>query len=153
MHYSRNPVVLEGYSDAGWISDIQDTKGTSGYVFTLERGVVSWKSSRQTIITRSTMESESAALDKTGEEVEWLRQFLEDIPKWPKRVPTVFKSSSKVRDLVSSAAVEDHPLLYPGRPMTLDLKHRGAVESVLRKLRFKQASATLEDYWITTQFL
>ncbi|KAL4342554.1 hypothetical protein GQ457_08G027300 [Hibiscus cannabinus] len=47
----------------------------------------------------------------------------------------IVKGSSKVRDLVSSAAVEDHPLLYPGRPTTLDLKHRGAVESVLRKLQ------------------
>ncbi|KAK8669225.1 hypothetical protein V6N13_106661 [Hibiscus sabdariffa] len=56
LHYSRDPVVLEGYSDASWIFDIQDTKGTSGYVFTLGGGAVSWKSSRQTIITRSTME-------------------------------------------------------------------------------------------------
>ncbi|KAK8557125.1 hypothetical protein V6N13_035229 [Hibiscus sabdariffa] len=81
--------VLEGYLDASWISDIQDTKGTSGYVFTLGGGAVSWKSSRQTIITRSTMESDFVALDKIGEEAEWLRQFLEDIPEWPKPVPTV----------------------------------------------------------------
>ncbi|KAK8685585.1 hypothetical protein V6N13_041585 [Hibiscus sabdariffa] len=76
LHYSRDPAVLEGYSDVSWISDIQDTKGTSGYVFTLGGGAVSWKSSRQTIITRSTMESKFVALDKTGEEAEWLRQFL-----------------------------------------------------------------------------
>ncbi|KAK4714111.1 hypothetical protein R3W88_020018 [Solanum pinnatisectum] len=30
------------------------------------------------------MESEFIALDKAGEEVEWLRNFLEDIPYWPK---------------------------------------------------------------------
>ncbi|KAK8553243.1 hypothetical protein V6N13_024310 [Hibiscus sabdariffa] len=89
LHYSRDPAVLEGYSYASWISDIQDTKGTSGYVFTLGGGAVSWKSSRQTIINRSTMESEFVALDKTGEEAEWLRQFLEDIPEWPKPVPTL----------------------------------------------------------------
>ena len=29
------------------------------------------------------MESEFIALDKAGEEVEWLRNFLEDIPFWP----------------------------------------------------------------------
>ena len=81
--------MLEGFSDASWISDIQDTKGTSGYVFTLGGGAVSWKSSRQTIITRSTMESEFVALDKSREEAEWLRNFLEDIPEWPKPVPTI----------------------------------------------------------------
>ncbi|KAA3466399.1 Zinc finger, CCHC-type [Gossypium australe] len=68
LHYSRDPVVLEGFSDASWISNIQDTKGTSGYVFTLGGEAVSWKSSRQTIITRSAMESEFVALDKYGEE-------------------------------------------------------------------------------------
>ncbi|XP_039032912.1 secreted RxLR effector protein 161-like [Hibiscus syriacus] len=66
LHYSRDPAVLEGFSDASWISDIQDTKGTSGYIFTLGGGVVSWKYSRKTIITRSMMESEFVALDKTG---------------------------------------------------------------------------------------
>jgi hypothetical protein len=35
VHYTRYPAVLEGYSDANWISDTNDTKSTSGYVFTL----------------------------------------------------------------------------------------------------------------------
>ena len=35
------------------------------------------------------MKSEFVALDKCGEEAEWLRQFLEDIPKWPKPVPAI----------------------------------------------------------------
>ena len=35
------------------------------------------------------MESEFIALDKAGEGAEWLRNFLEDIPKWPKPVPVV----------------------------------------------------------------
>ncbi|KAK4338375.1 hypothetical protein RND71_042862 [Anisodus tanguticus] len=30
------------------------------------------------------MESEFIALDKAGEEAEWLRNFLENIPFWPK---------------------------------------------------------------------
>ena len=35
------------------------------------------------------MESEFIALDKAGEEAEWLRHFLEDIPMWPKPVPAI----------------------------------------------------------------
>ena len=35
------------------------------------------------------MESEFVALDKCGEEAEWLRNFLEDIPKWTKHVPAI----------------------------------------------------------------
>ena len=89
LHYTGYPAVLEGYCDANWITGAKDTKSTSGYVFTLGGAAVSWKSSKQTCIARSTMESEFIALDKAGEEAEWLRNFLEDIPNWPKPVPVV----------------------------------------------------------------
>ena len=49
---------------------MKDTKSTSGYVFTLGGATVSWKSSKQTCISRSTMEYEFIALDKVGEEAE-----------------------------------------------------------------------------------
>ena len=35
------------------------------------------------------MEYEFIALDKCGEEAEWLCHFLEDIPRWPKPVPPI----------------------------------------------------------------
>ncbi|CAH9115649.1 unnamed protein product [Cuscuta europaea] len=89
LHYGRYPAVLEGYSDTSWISDIKDSKSTSGYVFTLKGAAVLWKSSKQTLIARSTMESELTALDKCTEEAEWLRHFLEDIPSWEKPVPPI----------------------------------------------------------------
>jgi hypothetical protein len=38
IHYSGHPAVLEGYSDANWISDIDQIYSTSGYVFTLGGG-------------------------------------------------------------------------------------------------------------------
>ena len=81
--------MVEGYSDANWISDSQETKSTSGYVFTLGGAAISWRSTKQTCIARSTMESEFIALDKAGEEAEWLRNFLEDIPLWPKPVTAI----------------------------------------------------------------
>jgi len=35
------------------------------------------------------MESKFIALDKAGEEAEWLRQFLKDITLWQKPVPAI----------------------------------------------------------------
>ena len=35
------------------------------------------------------MEFEFIALDKVGEEAEWLYKFLENIPIWPKPVPAI----------------------------------------------------------------
>ena len=57
LHYTEYPVVVEGYCDVNWITGTKDTKSTSGYVFTLGGAAVSWKSSKQTCIARSTMES------------------------------------------------------------------------------------------------
>ncbi|XP_075491032.1 secreted RxLR effector protein 161-like [Primulina tabacum] len=70
LNYTRYPAVLEGYCDANWISDTNDSKSTSGYVFSIGGGAVSWRSSKQTCIARSTMESEFIALDKVTEEAE-----------------------------------------------------------------------------------
>ena len=81
--------VLEGYSDANWISDNTETKSTSGYIYTLGGATVSWKFSKQTCIAQSTMELEFIPLDKAAEEAEWLRNFLKDIPVWPKPVKTI----------------------------------------------------------------
>ena len=89
MYYKRYHVVLEGYNDANWISNVKDSKYHSGYVFTLGGAAVSLKSSKQTIISKSTMEYKFIALDKCGEEVEWIHQFLEDIPRWPRSVPPI----------------------------------------------------------------
>ncbi|KAD6118818.1 hypothetical protein E3N88_10089 [Mikania micrantha] len=89
LHYGRDPAVIEGFSDANWISDMKDSKSTSGYVFTLGGAAIAWKSSKQTLIARSTMESEFIALDKAGEEAEWLRQFVEDVPRWPKPMSAI----------------------------------------------------------------
>ncbi|XXG85520.1 hypothetical protein AAC387_Pa11g0582 [Persea americana] len=90
LQYSRYPTVLEGYCGANWISDTNDSKSTSGYLFTLGGAAVLWKSSKQACIARSTMESEFIALNKAGEEAEWLRLFLEDIPMWSRHVPPIY---------------------------------------------------------------
>ena len=52
LSYCSYPIILEGYCDANWISNTDEVKPTSGYVFTLAGGAVSWKSSKQTCIVK-----------------------------------------------------------------------------------------------------
>ncbi|CAJ2630366.1 unnamed protein product, partial [Trifolium pratense] len=47
--YSLFPAVLEGYSDADWNTLSDDSKATSGFIFNIAGGAVSWKSKKQTI--------------------------------------------------------------------------------------------------------
>ena len=41
MRYGQYPPILEGYSDANWIADFEQSKSTSGYVFTLGGAAIS----------------------------------------------------------------------------------------------------------------
>jgi hypothetical protein len=58
-------------------------------VFTLGGGVVSWKSYKQTILMRSTIEEELTTLDTATVEAEWLREFLMDLPMVEKPIPAI----------------------------------------------------------------
>jgi hypothetical protein len=89
IHYSEYPSVLEGNIDSNWITNADEMKATSGYIFTLGGGVVSWRSCKQTILTKSTMEAELAALDTTSAEAEWLRELLIDFPVVEKPIPSI----------------------------------------------------------------
>ena len=56
--YQGKELRLVGYSDVDQASDLDERKSTSGYIFLLNNGVISWKSKKQTCITLSTMEIE-----------------------------------------------------------------------------------------------
>jgi hypothetical protein len=57
IRYTGHPNVLEGYCDANWIFDADELYATSGYVFLLGGDAVFWKSCKQTVITKSTIEA------------------------------------------------------------------------------------------------
>jgi len=76
LHFSNFPAMIEGFCYANWVSDNDEVSYTSGYVFTLGGGAISWKSAKQTCIVRSTMEAEFIALELAGQEVEWLKGVL-----------------------------------------------------------------------------
>lgn len=50
-------------------------KSTSGYVFAIGGGAMTWKSSKQTCIARSTMDAELIALEKACSKAEWHRNL------------------------------------------------------------------------------
>ena len=50
--------ILTGYSDADWVGDVDDRHSTSGNVFSLARGAVSWLSKKQATVALSTAEAE-----------------------------------------------------------------------------------------------
>ena len=52
--YGGDPeLVVRSYVDASWDTDPDDSKSQSGYVFILNGGAVSWKSSKQSVVAKS----------------------------------------------------------------------------------------------------
>ena len=84
LYFYKFLAVLGGFCDANWVADNDEVSSTSGYVLTLG-GAISWKSAKQTCITRSTMEYEFIALELAGQESEWPKGLLTDIPLWGKQ--------------------------------------------------------------------
>ena len=71
---TRNLEVV-GYSDADFLGCVDTKKSTSGYVFTLANGAISWKSSKQSLTAASTMQAEFVACYEAGQAV-WLKGFI-----------------------------------------------------------------------------
>ncbi|KAI3739402.1 hypothetical protein L2E82_29806 [Cichorium intybus] len=89
LSYLGYPSVLEGHSDASWITNLEDHSSTTGWVFLLGGGAISWASKKQTCIANSTMESEFIALSSAGKEAEWLRNMVYEIPLWSKPIAPI----------------------------------------------------------------
>nr|GEV86959.1 zinc finger, CCHC-type [Tanacetum cinerariifolium] len=91
--YTSNPSALHwqalGYSDASWINNMEDHSSTSGWVFLLGGGAISWASKKQTCITSSAMEFEFVALAAAGNEAKWLKNLVYEITLWPKPISTI----------------------------------------------------------------
>ena len=79
LHYEATGKQLLGYSDADWANDLDNQHSTTGNVFIMSGGAVSWLSQKQSTVALSTAESEYIALGSATQEAIWLRQLLVDM--------------------------------------------------------------------------
>ncbi|KAA0048707.1 gag/pol protein [Cucumis melo var. makuwa] len=81
--YGTKDMILTGYTNSDFQTDKNARKSTSGSVFTLNRGVVTRRSVKQTCIDDYTMEAEYVVACKATKEAVWLRKFLTDLEVVP----------------------------------------------------------------------
>ena len=65
-----------GYSDSDFARCRDSMKSTSGYIYLLAGGVISWKSVKQSIVSFSTMATEFVACYEASNHGMWLRNFV-----------------------------------------------------------------------------
>ena len=61
-------LVVNGYVDASFDTDPDDSKSQSRYIFILNGGAVSWRSSKQSVVTGSTCEAEYIGASEAANE-------------------------------------------------------------------------------------
>nr|KAJ0222007.1 hypothetical protein LSAT_V11C200060470 [Lactuca sativa] len=144
LTYSEYPYVLEGYSDASWINNLEDHPSTSGWVFLLGGGAIYWASKKQTCISNSTMESEFVALSATCKEVEWLRNFIYEIPLWPKLISTI-----SIRCDSATTLAKAYSQVYNGKSRHLGVRHsmiRELIMNALISMEFVRTQLNLANH-------
>lgn len=70
---------LARFTDSDYAGDLDDRKSTSGYVFMLSSGAVSWSTKKQPIVTLSTTEAEFVAATSCASQAIWLRNILAEL--------------------------------------------------------------------------
>ena len=72
-------LVVNGYVDASFDTDPDDSKSQTGYVFLLNGGAVSWYSSKQSVVAGSMCEAEYIAASEAANEGVWMKEFISDL--------------------------------------------------------------------------
>ena len=104
-----------GYSDADWAGDLDDRHSTSGNLFILANGTISWMSKKQATVALSTAESEYVALSQATQEAIWLRRLLKDLGMFIDQ-PTVIHEDNK-----GAISIARNPVFH-GRTKHIDIR-------------------------------
>lgn len=76
---NNSPDALVGYVDAGYLSDPQDSKSQTGYVFLQGPTTILWRNTKQSMTTTSSNHSEVIALYEACREAIWLCSIINSI--------------------------------------------------------------------------
>jgi hypothetical protein len=82
--YQRRPGLdrvldIHGFVDADWTGDLDRRRSTSGYVFNIFGGAISWMSKRQVVVALSTTEVEYMVATHASKEAVWLQRLCSGI--------------------------------------------------------------------------
>jgi hypothetical protein len=70
---------LHGYTDSSMGDQTDDRHSTSGYIYILANGAISWSSRKQKTVAQSTTEAEYMAMTDAANQAAWYRNFLSEL--------------------------------------------------------------------------
>ncbi|XP_057250750.1 uncharacterized mitochondrial protein AtMg00810-like [Beta vulgaris subsp. vulgaris] len=80
LFYSSNSdLQLTGFSDVDWGTCAYSGRSLTGWCIFLGKSLISWKTKKQKVVSKSSAEAEYRSLSQTTSEVAWLQGILEDL--------------------------------------------------------------------------
>ena len=79
LYGSKNHTKVVCYSDVDWTESPSDKRSTSGYCVSIGGYLISWKSKKQSVVARSSAETEYRAMASATCEIFWLKQLLKEL--------------------------------------------------------------------------
>ncbi|KAH9793301.1 hypothetical protein KPL71_004480 [Citrus sinensis] len=86
---SNGEVKLTGFTDVDWAYDLDDRKSIGAYCIYIDDNLISWSSKKQSVITRSSAESEYRALASDNAEISWLQSLFSELGVCCTEKPTI----------------------------------------------------------------
>ncbi|XP_024965874.1 uncharacterized protein LOC112506079 [Cynara cardunculus var. scolymus] len=79
VYGGEEELSVKGYTYASFQTDKDDFRSQSGFVFCLNGGAVSWKSSKQATVADFTTEAEYIAASDAAKEAVWIKKFISQL--------------------------------------------------------------------------
>ena len=116
---------LKGFVDSDFAGCEDSRRSTTGWVFTLAGGPISWSSQRQRTVATSTMDAEYIAGAEAAKEAVWIRGFINDL-----RIPGVHIDVVPLYIDNNSALKLTRNPEFHSRSKHIDVKHHFVREKV-----------------------
>ncbi|GKF62375.1 hypothetical protein Tco_0182429, partial [Tanacetum coccineum] len=103
----KRELMVSCYTDAGYLTDADDLKFQTGYVFVLNGGVVDWKSAKQSIFVTSSAEAEYIAAYDASKEAVWVRKFIYGLGVVPtiEELINLYCDNTEAIDIANESAI------------------------------------------------
>ncbi|WJX72230.1 hypothetical protein P8452_56129 [Trifolium repens] len=89
VYGGEEELAVVGYTNASFQTDKDDFRSQSDFVFCLNGGAVSWKSSKQETVADSTTEAEYIAASSAAKEAVWIKKFITELEVVPSIVDPI----------------------------------------------------------------